>query len=544
MMDVLRFVIRNLDHFRPRFWVSMVAAVADGFAAFLIPVLLAEFTRGALTFARFQRLTVFIILCYGATLLFAGIVRRFGEAVAWQFGNHIRLKYFRRFERLPAQAIVDRHSGYLLSLLNNLAQSMLPVIMGMYWTYAVSVGTLVLFFIFTARESLALAFFNLAVLLSFVIISFFLSRKMVGLTDAQNKRHASLLESYADFTANLLTIKKLGIAQFAEHRLTAKTAVTVAGIRGIQKFHAQRWFILHTLYGVAVLATMASLLYRVVHGALSPSILILFVAAYASIRGTIERMSENLRLLLEAKAYCAALENVVRIAERAEGTSAADGWQSIVLRNIRFQYPASQKSIHIPVFSLRRGEIVGVQGVSGEGKTTFLNLLANFLDTEAGERTIDGIPYAAVQRKFFQERVAMISQEVDLFNLSLRDNLTLDRPVPERDFQSALEAVDLASWVRHLDNGLDTVVGEKGVKLSAGQKQRVNLIRGLLLDRDLYLLDEPTSHLDPHTEQKVIAYLRAHLAGKTAVVVSHKDAVLSLCTTRYVMEQHILRQVS
>lgn len=101
----------------------------------------------------------------------------------------------------------------------------------------------------------------------------------------------------------------------------------------------------------------------------------------------------------------------------------------------------------------------------------------------------------------------------------------------EHEINQALKELGLFDWVRSL---------EKGVKLSAGQKQRINLLRGILLDRDIYLLDEPTSHLDAETEKRVIEFLKARLQGRTAIIVSHREGIRKICNRAYRMESHEL----
>ncbi len=543
-MFVIRYILRNLDQYRPRFWIAFSAGVVDGFVVFFIPVLLAEFTRVTVTAAGFRQLVGLLIGCYVVSLLLQWYIRRFGEGVSTQFSFYLRLKYFRALERLPVKHLVNRHSGYILSLINHVSRTTERAIMNLFWTYSTSIGTIVLFFIFTARESVALGLFNLAIMLFFIILSTLLSRRMVEIFADVNKKASSLLESFADFMANILTIKKLALYSFAESRLAEKTATINHRVQTLQDFHSRRWLMLHALYGTAFLSTIAFMLWRISQGTLPASVLILFIAAYAAIRGTVERMSENFRLLMELKAYITTLEEIVPLDIAAPFVGEHRGWSAISMRNVRFLYPEARKTISIPRFTLQRGEIIGVMGTSGEGKTTLLNLLANFYDPDQGERRIDGRLYQDVGIGFFQSRVVMISQEVDLFNTSLRDNITLGKKIAENELRKALAALDLLVWADHLERGLETLVGEKGVKLSSGQKQRINLLRGILLNRDIILLDEPTSHLDAATEKKVVTFLAGRLRGKTAVIVSHRDAVLRLCARCYTMERHVLREIT
>lgn len=542
-MSVLAFLLHNLDHFRRRFVLTFSAALLEGFVSFLIPVLLAQFTRGALTFARFRQLTMLILLCYAGSLLFQWIVRRWGEAVAGKYGFYLRLKYFRALQGLSVQKLTKHHSGYILSLINNVARNADRVFQSLHWTYATSVGTIVLFFVFTARESFGIAVFNLAILIAFTVFSIFLSRKMVGISTELNKKESSLLSSFADFMANILTIRKLSIAPFAERRLTKQTDEVNKQITILQEFHSFRWFLLHSLYGAAFLSTIAFMLWRVTQGQLSASVLILFIAAYASIRGTIERMSENMRLLMEMRAYVTTLNEIVPLDAATTVQGTAPDWKEIVFRDIAFRYPETNKTISIPSFHFCRGEKICIRGVSGEGKTTLLSLLTNFYKPDSGSRELDGTAYTELAPAFFAQRVVFVSQEVELFNMSLYDNITLGIDVPIKRLDELLAELDLLAWSRHLGQGLNTIVGEKGIRLSAGQKQRINLLRGVLLDRDIYLLDEPTSHLDAQTEQKMIAFLSKHLSNKTVIIVSHREPLRALCSREYVMEEHTLREV-
>lgn len=387
-----------------------------------------------------------------------------------------------------------------------------------------------------------MAFLNLLVLLVFVSVSAFLARRMVPLADALNAKRASLMEQYADFLANVLTLKKLGVFPFARQRLGERTRASDTQIQTLQNFHANRWLLLHALYGLALFSTIGFLLFQVASGQTSASVLILFVVAYVAVRQNIERLSETIKDCMELGAYVRTLDGILSSAAPNVAIAMEKPWQAIRFEEVAFQHAGATKRIAIPGFEMRRGDVVCVTGTSGEGKSTFLNLLAGFLEPQEGRRLVDGTSYAELPTAFFRDRIAFISQEVELFNLSLRENLTLGKAVGQEDLDNLLSRVGLLEWVHQLDAGLETVVGEKGVKLSAGQKQRVNLVRGILLDRDVYLLDEPTAHLDAETERQVVDLLRDRLRGKTAVIVSHREALRAICSRQYVMEGHTLRE--
>mgnify|MGYP000217007208 FL=1 len=139
--------------------------------------------------------------------------------------------------------------------------------------------------------------------------------------------------------------------------------------------------------------------------------------------------------------------------------------------------------------------------------------------------------------------LVFVSQEVELFDLSIRENLCLGKNVSDEKLLKLLDEAGLMSWYVELKDGLDTIVGEKGIKLSAGQRQRLNLIRGILMDKSLYLLDEPTSNLDYLSEKRTLNMIEKYLKDKTYVIVTHRQNLESLCSRHYMFSNHIITEL-
>ena len=167
-----------------------------------------------------------------------------------------------------------------------------------------------------------------------------------------------------------------------------------------------------------------------------------------------------------------------------------------------------------------------------------MNILAGLFPLSKGELKIDG---KTVMNKRLD--LVFVSQEVDLFDLSIRDNLCLGKEIPEEKIMQLLDEAGLMNWYKELPNGLETIVGEKGIKLSAGQKQRLNLIRGILIDKELYFFDEPTSNLDIVSEEKIISMIKKYLNNKTYVIITHRPKIKELCNRHYVFEEHMMKEV-
>lgn len=131
-----------------------------------------------------------------------------------------------------------------------------------------------------------------------------------------------------------------------------------------------------------------------------------------------------------------------------------------------------------------------------------------------------------------------------MFDTTIRENLCLGNDIKEKQILQLFEDAGLMEWFVNLKNGLDTIIGEKGVKLFAGQKQRLNLIRGILIDKDLYFFDEPTSNLDKVSEEKITNMIEKYLKDKTYVIVTHRLRLEELCNKHYNFDNHIMNEVA
>lgn len=207
----------------------------------------------------------------------------------------------------------------------------------------------------------------------------------------------------------------------------------------------------------------------------------------------------------------------------------------IVAADYTYCHDITKKTIRvkIPYLKVERGDRVCIYGESGQGKTTTLNIISRQLETNN----------VYVNGRLVTDRIScvFISQDTEIFDMSVRDNLTLGNPdIHDYELELMLEDVGLGDWLRSQPDGLDTLLGERGVFVSTGQRQRLNLIRGLLIqDKELYLLDEPTSNVDEQTEKKMVELIERKLSNKTFVVVSHRKAIASICNVFYKFENGV-----
>jgi ATP-binding cassette subfamily B protein len=201
----------------------------------------------------------------------------------------------------------------------------------------------------------------------------------------------------------------------------------------------------------------------------------------------------------------------------------------LVFRDVHFAYPASATGgkgpevLHGVSFEARGGELTALVGPSGAGKSTILSLAARLYDPDAGEVRLGGVPLPQVADQELRRLVAVVTQDLYLFHTTLRDNVRYGRPeATEEEVWQAVEAAQLVELVDRLPQGLDTVVGERGHRLSGGEKQRVAIARAILTDPRVLLLDEATSSLDSHSERLLQEALAHLFQGRTVVAIAHR----------------------
>jgi ATP-binding cassette subfamily B protein len=199
----------------------------------------------------------------------------------------------------------------------------------------------------------------------------------------------------------------------------------------------------------------------------------------------------------------------------------------VEFRNVSFRYPNGQLILNGFCLTVRPGEKVGLVGKSGAGKSTLLALLQRFYDPDEGEVLVDAQNIALVTQQSLRESLAIVQQDISLFNRSLLENLRYGRPeAGDEEVYRAVEAAHCTEFINSLPQGFDTVVGERGMKLSGGQRQRLAIARAFLRDAPIVLLDEATSALDTESEQSIQEALAKLCKGRTVIAIAHRLSTL------------------
>jgi ABC-type multidrug transport system fused ATPase/permease subunit len=339
---------------------------------------------------------------------------------------------------------------------------------------------------------------------------------------------------------SISTVKSfVGEAYESQRYGTGLNRVVAVALRASKYRGAFISFIIFALFGgiVAVMWYGASL---VSSGEMSVGDLVSFVLYTTFIGGSIAGLGDIYGQLQKA---IGSSERVLEILEEepesTQGMVAADFLGKIKFENVRFRYPTRPevevlKSVS---FEVQPGEKVALAGHSGAGKSTIIQLLQRFYDLENGKILVDDQELKNWDLHILRDHIGIVPQEVLLFGGSIRENIAYAKPnATEEELIMAAKKANAWQFISKFPEGLDTLVGERGVKLSGGQRQRVAIARAILKDPSILILDEATSSLDAESESLVQDALDELMKGRTTIIIAHRLATIRKADRIYVLK--------
>lgn len=216
---------------------------------------------------------------------------------------------------------------------------------------------------------------------------------------------------------------------------------------------------------------------------------------------------------------------------------------TIEFHDVRFAYDENKEVLHGISFKAEAGNVIALVGTSGSGKTTIASLAATFLTPTSGKVTVDGEDLRKVRLGSYRKHLGVVLQDDFLFEGSIRENILFPRPeATEEQLQRAVQAAYVSEFTDRMELGLETVIGERGVKLSGGQRQRVAIARAMLADPRILILDEATSNLDTESEALIQRSLNELVKDRTTFVIAHRLSTIRQATQILVIEQGLIAE--
>lgn len=210
----------------------------------------------------------------------------------------------------------------------------------------------------------------------------------------------------------------------------------------------------------------------------------------------------------------------------------------IAFNDVSFSYTEGVPVLNNVSFSAPAGSVTALVGSSGSGKTTIAGLAASYFSPNSGKVTIDGVDLSSITLDSFRSQLGVVLQDDFLFEGTIRENILFPRPeASEQDLQEAVKAAFVDEFTSRFEDGLETLIGERGVKLSGGQRQRIAIARAILADPRILILDEATSNLDTESEQFIQTSLEKLMQGRTTLVIAHRLSTIRKANQILVIEK-------
>jgi len=300
--------------------------------------------------------------------------------------------------------------------------------------------------------------------------------------------------------------------------------------------------IMELLGGLAIVAVILYGGHQVIQAEKQPGSFFAFITALLLAYEPIKRLAKLNANLQEGLAAAARvftlLDQKPEIRDCADACPLAISGGRIRFDGVSFAYGPGIPALDGVTLEVPAGKTVAVVGPSGAGKTTVMNLIPRFYDVDEGAVTIDGQDVRGVTLESLRSQIALVSQEILLFDDTVRANIAYGRPeASDAELQAATEAAGAAEFIGALPKGYDTLVGPRGGNLSGGQRQRIAIARAMLKNAPILLLDEATSSLDSESERRVQDALGQLMTGRTTLVIAHRLSTVVDAEIIYVMEE-------
>lgn len=378
-----------------------------------------------------------------------------------------------------------------------------------------------------SRASSTIGIIMAVFLVTYYVLSFSLLRKASEISQTVNIKEEEMEGLVFQAINNIRSVKVAGIGESIMGKIDQQASETYTWIRKrIIRFQSRS----SVLNIWAIIFRTGSFLYigyGIYLGNMNIGFLILFNSYFMRILESVSELSESTQDVIINRYGIGRMQELlaapILIDNEVGKVDLPKNWQVLSVNNLSFSYGQKQILKNLS-FEIRRGERIGIIGLSGAGKSTLFKLLLKEVEDFSGDILFDNVSIKRIKKSSYYKRVGVVLQETEVFNFSLRENITIMAPKlsGKKELEQALEISHVNDYISKLPLGIETFIGEKGVKLSGGEKQRLGIARAIYKKPELLFLDEATSHLDLESEEKIKDSLHSFFKKVTAVVIAHR----------------------
>ena len=480
-----------------------------------------------------NNLLFFIILSFVLSLIsvvLTTISDRLGDHFAGKLRQFMTEKFYNKVLTLPQSYFDSEVSGKIVNQLNRGIQSIqdfmntssnfiLPAILQSIFTIVI-----------LAYYNIPIAVFTFLLFPIYMVLSYYSSKKWGQEEMAKNKIEDVSRGRIQEVILNMALVKSFN-NEFNEFKLVSNNLKEINKIyaRQSKTYHIFDFFRNFSLILILLLVNIV-VFYDTFRGVLTIGAMVLILQLIAQARRPLFAMSFILSRIQTAESGSKEFIEVLSLPSVEEfekdGNLSKLKEAEIKFENVSFSYEKSEKVLDDVSFKLSRKEKVALVGHSGAGKTTIVNLILKFYNPVSGKIMLNGKDYKNLDHKFIRENIALVFQENELFSSTIAENVSYGNTASEEEIIKALKMANAYDFVMKLPKGIDSEIGERGVRLSGGQKQRIQIARAILKDAPILILDEATSSLDAKSEKEVQDALDKLMKNRLVIIIAHRFSTI------------------
>ncbi len=467
-------------------------------------------------------LIIILLVTYTIRNIFKSLYKNSSYKSYHTLKHHIEVTYFKKIKQIENEELANMDKTSLSKKILEYSYVQTKKINDIIEFIIPSILCLAIFFLGLININLILAIAIGVLLLGMQIIRYcILKKKSVEINNNYN-------DMLVDFINKIMTIKKLNIFSFCEDKLEKNEESDIIILKNND---VSPDIVFSTSLTIILSIVFLSCFLILRNNTDMIGYLLFFIILVFKLQNLLYELVPALNNIMAIKNIKNELDKYFNNATEYKYNH---NWKKINIDSGSVHYKDNDITIKIPNFEFVRGDQISIIGKSGEGKSTILNVLSGIDKLDSGVISIDNLKASKLID------VIYLSSHIELFNISLRDNLKLDKKVSDEELINFIKELGLNDWYNALPKGLDTIIHSDYITNEASIVARLNIIRGIILDKEVYFFDEPTDAMDLDTEKIIVSILKKYFKKKTFIIITDRPILTTICKKHYFMKKHTL----
>ncbi len=532
--ELLKRVFSYLKPYTKQLILVLLCIIVSSFFSLLPSIITGKILDDGLLKQDFKALVYYIVLSLAVTLAASliGVAENYINTwIAQHITFDMRNQMYRHLQKMSQRFFTTNNQGDIITRMTSDIDGVKTVVTNTFSSILSNSITLIIAMIAMFQKNWILALVGIIIVPIFTLPTRKAGKKRWTLTNESqqvNDEVNGILNETLSVSGQLL-VKLFGKEKY-EYERYEKANRKMIGLN-IKESMAGRWFRVvlttFTSIGPMLLYLAGGILMMKYNSDLTIGDITVLVALlgrmYMPVNSLLNIQVEWIRSMALFKRIFDYFDIPVEIENAPDALTPDKVTGDVVFEHVEFSYEESKKILKDISFTLNAGKSIAIVGPSGSGKSTIVNLIPRLYDVDSGSVTFDGIDVRKLDLRFLRDQVGVVSQETYLFNGTIRDNLLYAKPdATEEAMVEALKKANIWDFVEKQEKGIDTEVGNRGLKLSGGEKQRISIARIILKDPTIFIFDEATSALDSISEKKIQDAIDPIIKSKTSILIAHR----------------------